>query len=360
LPTTRGSYIIGKFNAYQDINLDYSKIEVKKVSFPNWIEGVNPYDLYSESSVINCAYVSGIIDDVMEDECIYPVISGRMGTPDFDFKIKHSENDTLKDIKVSKSQCEIDGGYEGIEKVAIIEAKNSVSDDFLIRQLYYPYRLWKDKLTKELTPIFLIYSNDTFSFFIYEFEDPSVYNSLRLIKQKHYVIEDEDITLSEIKEILSRVRMKSEPDDAPFPQANSFHRVLDLLFALQKEDLSIEDITLMQDFDKRQADYYSSAGRYLGVMESKGRGKGITLSDLGNKIISQKKKRRNLLLVECILQYRVFNDALKLYLQNYRPVTKNEAYQLMKKHNIQLGDRTLKRRAGTVVRWIDWIMDLQG
>ena len=42
-------------------------------------------------------------------------------------------------IKVNNSQIEIDGGYEGAESLTIIEAKNNIADDFIVRQLYYPY-----------------------------------------------------------------------------------------------------------------------------------------------------------------------------------------------------------------------------
>ena len=49
------------------------------------------------------------------------------------------------------SQVEIDGGISK-EKyaLALLEAKNSISEDFLIRQLYYPFRLWNKKYPKKL------------------------------------------------------------------------------------------------------------------------------------------------------------------------------------------------------------------
>ena len=36
----------------------------------------------------------------------------------------------------------------------IVEAKNATVDDFLVRQLYYPYRLWQAKTYKEVKPVF--------------------------------------------------------------------------------------------------------------------------------------------------------------------------------------------------------------
>ena len=51
----------------------------------------------------------------------------------------------LKNIIVDSAQIEIDAAYEGEEFLSIFEAKMNISDDFIIRQLYYPYRTWINK-----------------------------------------------------------------------------------------------------------------------------------------------------------------------------------------------------------------------
>ena len=51
--------------------------------------------------------------------------------------------------------------------MCLIEAKSSLSTDFLVRQLYYPFRLWTNKITKPIRPVFLLYSNGTYYFFEY-------------------------------------------------------------------------------------------------------------------------------------------------------------------------------------------------
>ncbi|MFR5747221.1 MAG: type II restriction enzyme, partial [Romboutsia timonensis] len=150
LPITRGNYIISQFEAYK--SFEEINTEITKVTFPDHIESIDYESITSESMAINCAYVSGIIADFMEDEKILPVVSGRMSSLEFEFSINHNKQDTKLPIKVSNSQIEIDGGYEGIETLALIEAKNSISDDFLIRQLYYPYRLWSNKVSKKVKP----------------------------------------------------------------------------------------------------------------------------------------------------------------------------------------------------------------
>lgn len=170
LPVTRGSYVIGKFDAYQNVRYNTSANE-NICSFPVHLETINYNNIYSESSALNCAFISGILNHVAGEE-VLPTVSGRMSTQKFDFSIQGKTPITSDyNIGVVNSQCEIDGGYEGQSKFLLIEAKNFSVDDFLVRQLYYPYRLWAGKIKKEVVPIFMTYSNNVFSFFIYNFTD---------------------------------------------------------------------------------------------------------------------------------------------------------------------------------------------
>lgn len=79
--------------------------------------------------------------------------------------------------------------------MSLIEAKNSLSKDFLVRQLYYPYKLWSNKIAKNVRPLFLTYTNGIFHFREYAFEDPNHYNSLKLIRQKKYIIREGAINI---------------------------------------------------------------------------------------------------------------------------------------------------------------------
>lgn len=147
LPITRGSYIISGFDAYKSIEPLHNKIT--QASLPEYITSINHENITSEATAINCAYVSGILADFLEDEGLKPTVSGRMSSGAFSFYIHSTSKDTPVEVNVINSQVEIDGGYEGIHQLGIIEAKISISDDFLIRQLYYPYRLWVSKIAKK-------------------------------------------------------------------------------------------------------------------------------------------------------------------------------------------------------------------
>ena len=97
---------------------------------------------------------------------------------------------------------------------------------FLIRQLYYPYRLWKPKTTKEVVPIFLSISDNIFSFYVYRFAEESHYNSIELLSHKKYQIGTTDIELEDIvKTLNSTATILPEPIGIPFPQSDSFGRI---------------------------------------------------------------------------------------------------------------------------------------
>ena len=67
----------------------------------------------------------------------------------------------------------------------------------------------------------MTYSNDIFSFFVYEFKEIDHYNSLELIEQRHYSIELEKITFADLYEFYRKIKIVPEPN-IPFPQADNF------------------------------------------------------------------------------------------------------------------------------------------
>lgn len=360
LPITRGSYIISKFNAYKKFEEINTKIE--KVSFPTYIKSIDYKNITSESTALNCAYVSSIISDFMDEQGLVPAVSGRMSSLNFKFKIDKIKSNEDILVNVLNSQIEIDGGYEGYKSLGLIEAKNSLSEDFLIRQLYYPYRLWSSKIDKKVRPIFMTYSNDIFTFYEYEFKDPLNYNSLVLIKQKNYLIDQNKVSLEDIIDILHNTTIVEEPLDIPSPQANSFKRIINLCEELKKKDLSKKEIYINYDFASRQADYYVNAGRYLGLIDKVQINKKsiYSLSALGEKILNKEYKERQLSFVKLILSHRAFNKVLRLYLQRNKIPSIIEIMDIMKDSNMKFTSKsTFKRRAESLESWINWIIDLQ-
>ncbi|MDR0428918.1 MAG: hypothetical protein LBH58_00370 [Tannerellaceae bacterium] len=263
---------------------------------------------------------------------------------------------------MGNSQIEIDGGYEGDNSLNLIEAKNYISDDFLIRQLYYPYRLWNSKVRKRVRPIFLTYSNGIFHLREYEFIDTDLYNSIHLIKHKKYAVREGTINIAGIQGVLDSVRVMKEPA-LPFPQADSFERVINLCELLkQRGFISKEDITQNYDFDHRQTDYYSNAGKYLGLIENRHENDqvGCTLTKTGLYVFSLPIIERQIEFVKLILSHKAFRDTLKLYFDKGNVPSKDEVVEIMKSSKLYKVDseQTYRRRASTLVSWTNWILGL--
>ena len=358
LPTSRGTYEIGKFKTFCDFNKD--DIEITPIDFPTFLESIDYKDITSESIAINCAFVSKILHDFTGEENLLPTVSGRMSSSVFDFTINSGQN--ILKINVDNSQIEIDGGYEGDSSLNLIEAKNYISDDFLIRQLYYPYRLWSNKIGKRVRPIFLTYSNGIFHLREYEFVRPELYNSIRLIQHKKYAVQEGGINVENIQNILDSIQVVKEPE-LPFPQADSFERVINLCELLkQKGFICKDDITQNYDFDHRQTDYYSNAAKYLGLVEvvRENQQIGCILTRDGSRIFNLPIIERQLEFVKLILAHTAFQNTLKLYFDKGNVPTKGEVVEIMKRaklYNID-SEQTYKRRASTVISWINWILEL--
>ena len=328
---------------------------------PSYLQSLSPQFLISESITLNYAYACGILNDFLEDSELVPTVCGRMGTGFFEFEIKLNNN-TLQNVSVDNSQMEIDAAYEGRRYLSVFEAKKEdLSEDFLIRQLYYPFRVWKERMVeKEVKTIFLRFSNGVFQLYQYLFEDPYNYNSLRLVKQKRYMIATK-ISLTDIESILKNVSIIPEPA-VPFPQADSMLRIINLLALLHEGAMTKHAITTEFAFDKRQTDYYTNAGLYLGLVEKKRNKNGVFchLSQLGEKTMRLGYKERQLTIVSQILKHKIFHDVLSLHLQSGEMPDQKLIKSMMiscSLHNID-SEETFDRRSSTIIGWTNWILSL--
>ncbi len=357
LPTSRGGYVIGTFDTFCDFNTD--DIDVSKIEFPTFLESLDHKDITSEATAINCAFVTKILHDFTGEDNLLPTVSGRMSSSSFDFNINSSKG--LFKVSVGNSQIEIDGGYEGDNSLNLIEAKNYISEDFLVRQLYYPYKLWNNKITKQVRPIFLTYTNGIFHLREYTFVNVNHYNSLVLVKQKKYAVQEGAFNLEIIQQIIDTTKTVKEPE-IPFPQADSFERVINLCELLkQKGFISKEEITENYDFDSRQTDYYSNAGKYLGLVEIGRENRQVVcyLTEKGKRVFNLSIIDRQSEFVKLILSHSAFKQTLKLYLDNGEMPTKEAVVEVMKRSKLHKvgSDTTYFRRASTIAGWTNWIIN---
>lgn len=343
--------LITKFNKVSD-NIQY-------FSIPTHLQTLIPKFIVSESIALNCANACGILNDFIEEDTITSTVNGRMSSGIFNFKIKTKYG--IANIDVNNSQIEIDAAYEGISSLSLFEAKMDLSDDFLIRQLYYPFRTWIDKITKPINTIFIIFSNGTFNLYNFRFLDINDYNSIELINQKNYIIST-NISLIDIENILYNTDIVIEPD-IPFPQADKMDRIINLVELLNDHPMNKQDITSKYEFDERQTNYYTDAGRYLNLIDKyydNNYTPWFKLTEFANNIMKFNYKDRQLSIVRQILSHRAFNDVLKNYLNIGKIPDKNEIITIMKNSNLFNieADSTYYRRTSTISSWLNWILSL--
>jgi len=140
----------------------------------------------SEMQHLDFAYASSLIRTFMEDPTLVLTIRGRKYTPDFDFFVG-KEN-----IKVVGVQTEVDAGYEGKNKIVLVEAKRTGTSNTIIRQLYYPYRQWQSCTGKKVITLFFErdIKENSYSIWEYKFNDEKDYNSIKLVKTGKYRIKE--------------------------------------------------------------------------------------------------------------------------------------------------------------------------
>lgn len=355
LPIKNGEYIIGKYNLFENIShTEYDSIEPMKKQLPDFIETIDPDNIYSEINALNVALLSGMIDDSIGEKVV-ETIQGKMRANGFSFEIDGIDGKQF--VEIEKPAMEIDGGYEGKENIILVEAKNYIPDDFIIRQLYYPYRHWIDKVRKKITPMFFGYENGIYNFFIYEFEDEKNYNSLVLKNIKRYILSSKDSEQIK-KDIFNRIELIDDlsQNDIAFPQADSFTKIIGLIDILE-DDTKTQDVADEYDFNIRQGSYYLTAAKYLGLVD--GNNNSYRLTPQGFIINNLDTKMRNEKLIELILKHKVFYYTYKYYLDNEKMPDKSYIVELMKKYTDIKSEETFNRRASTVRGWIQWIIGCQ-
>lgn len=181
------------------------------------------------------------------------------------------------------------------------------------------------------------------------------------MQQKNYSVEDTAITADDIQQVLHNVVYKNEPE-IPFPQADSFERVINICELLREQDLSRNDVTERYAFDARQTNYYTDAARYLGFVEKDKESGGplYRLAANGRTVLKMGYRQRQLAFCSAILSHRTFADTLKSYFETGVMPSKNDIVQIMKKSNLYNinRDSTYERRSSTIKGWVNWIVGL--
>lgn len=184
LPVKNGEYAILRGEGYHDI----PPINSAPLPYRSKLPFSPDTSLVGNSEMqhLDYAYAASMIRDFMRDNSYVLTIRGRKYTPEFSFVAgKHKTEITAKSV-----QTEVDAGYEGNDRVLLVEAKNAGTQNAIIRQLYYPFRQWRDHTDKPIDLVFFEKRDQTYCIWRFEFADVRDYNSIRLCNSARYEIED--------------------------------------------------------------------------------------------------------------------------------------------------------------------------
>ena len=182
LPTRNGHYAICKGEGYIDIPPIETPVERYDSKLDFHLDSSEVGD--SEMQHLDYAYASSLIRTFMGDPSLLLTIRGRKYTPDFSFRVKGIP------LFVSSVQTEVDAGYEGRDKIVLVEAKNANVTNTIIRQLFYPFRQWQAVTKKQVMPVFFERdgARNVYNIWQYAFDDADDYNSIRLVRSGRYEI----------------------------------------------------------------------------------------------------------------------------------------------------------------------------
>lgn len=331
---------------------------------PSWIDSIDPANITGEGALMNAAFSSGILEDFCEERVV-PTVSGKSRSGKFSFSVDLLDK-SKTNVQVDGAQIEIDAGYEGDSSLFLFEAKKHISRDFNVRQLYYPFRAWQQKVSKPVRSIFITLANDVFDLTEFSFVDPNDFSSAEIVKHKRYALSQKRIALSELVEL---AHQPNEPQglnfdlSAPFPQADDFERLMDLAAFIGERPRTMDDIALNYDFHVRQSDYYFSALRFLGVAEIRSDEFGQRLrclTESGLRIIALPPRERILAYASILLGITPVRLAFLGAINSgkFPHLEKIEEIILEEEASFGISGSTLRRRSQTVLSWTRWLIGL--
>ncbi len=359
LPIKNGEYIVLPGDGYHSVesadeteNRPLPSRATKLLSLP-WTTGPS-----SESQLLDMALASGVLHAFLEEEELYLTVRGRLRAHGFEFGFQ-APRGTIN-IRSEGVQVEVDGGLEGA-MLSLFEAKLGARSDFHVRQLYYPFRMWRYRLlVKQTWAVFMCYSDRVMSLRLYDFVDELDYSSIRLKKALDVTVGETEVEL-DLAEVLGQVAPEPSPLGMPFPQADDMAKVIELLDATAAGVVSLHDTVQLYGFTERQAAYYPTAARYLGLLQIQGPQR--VLSPLGTEVANANRSRRHELIIRRLAALPVFRETLKFAVSSGGDLPGNDVISEWieietERAGVPLSGATLARRASTVRAWVRWALNV--
>jgi hypothetical protein len=322
----------------------------------------------AEGKFVLHALNSGLIERVTGLEGLYPVRTGggRERTGEFDFHL-----DGFPSVSVNGAQIEVDLALSCPSTLVIFEAKATQHDDFLVRQLYYPYRhfqeIEKSGLNRPVKTFFFRANpaSDMYTFWEYHWMDDTDYESIRFRRAWRFEIEEAPPPTTELLAVApetpsvnSERAHRTAARSMTIPQANSIQRIADLPLLIERGVRSASQWSAICGKSPRQGQYYRRAAQLIGLVASGGGD--WKLTTIGRNYVARDPPGRAEMLAKLLLRAPVMHQTLHdAVLHGESGLSFDQITNLVAEVG-GLQGKTRARRASTILAWFKWIQDTTG
>jgi len=351
LAIKNGIYRIAKTTPFFEIDLArINSVKVIDFELPSFIETLHFESITSESQALDAAVASGMLNKLLSEKS-FLTVRGRRYSTEMELILPRDGTSEFQTYNIASVQIEVDGGYEGKTKLALIEAKMGTADNMNMRQLLYPHFHFMAQTKKELMTYVMFYETGS----LFTFIPMKIKNNVPSLDYSETV----RYRLLETKEAAApqiipkdKIVLLSPGHGAPFPQADDFEKVLFGYFKVAENEGTEEEIFSELAIVPRQYNYYFNAMRWLGLVEKDGRGKPIRLTELGQNLLSLGELDR----LSSILEIMNLNPVVQ-HVRNspHQPLPNN-----LKENFGLIGPSMYPRRRSTIQAWMKYLEDKLG
>ncbi|MGO9001030.1 MAG: type II restriction enzyme [Limisphaerales bacterium] len=358
LPVKNGEYVLVRGNGYHVLEKLPEPPTVFRPQLDFELETLGVGD--SEAQHLDYSFNVGLIERFAGAPGLRQTIRNRKRMPAINFFVGR-----VGPIQVNAGvQVEVDLGCEGRNDVILIEAKTGEPKDFIVRQLFYPYRKWRLEIPKKKTrPLFFcsreVANRRLYQFWEYEFTDDGQYQSLQLKNGESFLVEPgkKHLTVEELLHAHVAGRARSQLWDVP--QADTFKRVAEIPLLVAQGINTSSKVAAHYQFDSRQSSYYRQAAEFLGLVRQD-KVFSYVLTDLGKEYVNLPADERRQLLAGLLAHFPPMRAALELFAKaGERGIGRDEIAGLLARHST-IGKSTPSRRAATLLSWLHWLQEATG
>ena len=345
-PVSIRQVAIVKGKGFETLKEFKSPPQVHKTDF-SFPEYLTKWKSKSEAPFLTYAFNCGLVSKFTGRPALRTDFSGKARVF-FTFRV-----DGLDPLKVEGAQIEVDSSFSDDEKFYLCESKYEASPSFNIRQLYYPYRHFSDKVKpRKVGNLFFSYEPKTeeYQFWEYTFKDPDDYEQIELVRSGRYRIEFTKDPLPLRKYVVLPVQQEAI-------QANNVYFLMDVPFLVADGIDDTAKIATHFGVDRRQGQYYGRGTTTLGFVER--RGDKFALTNEGERYITLSPDERTRGFISRLVENPPVSEALHRIIAG-ETLGLPELMQITAKHDPNIHKSTVKRRAQCLRSYFKLIADVMG